>query len=113
MGARGGWRDFNGGDSFDGRGDERIDPELDRWYYKFDLQRHVAAYQGRQIDYNLVVKAGPSFTTMFDPAGDPTFIVVRAGRQPVANILIEPSRRREPHSLCYRLHLFVKSHNFG
>ena len=56
--ARGGWRDFNDGDSFDGRGDERIDPELDRWFYRFDLQRHQAAYHGKQIDYNLVVKAG-------------------------------------------------------
>ena len=56
--ARGGWRDFNDGDSFDGRGDERIDPELDRWFYRFDLQRHQAAYHGKVIDYNLIVKAG-------------------------------------------------------
>ena len=56
--ARGGWRDFNDGDSFDGRGDERIDPELDRWFYRFDLARHEAAYHGKQIDYNLIVKAG-------------------------------------------------------
>jgi hypothetical protein len=56
--ARGGWRDFNDGDSFDGRGDERIDPELDRWYYRFDLQRHQAAYYGKQIDYNLIITGG-------------------------------------------------------
>jgi hypothetical protein len=56
--ARGGWRDFNDGDSFDGRGDERIDPELDRWFYRFDLQRNQAAYYGKVIDYNLIVKAG-------------------------------------------------------
>ncbi|MEA2708697.1 MAG: hypothetical protein QOF78_1298 [Phycisphaerales bacterium] len=54
----GGWRDFNPGDSFDGRGDEAIDPELDRWYYRFDLQRQQAAYYGRKIDYNITVKAG-------------------------------------------------------
>ena len=56
--ARGGWRDFNDGDSFDGRGDERIDPELDRWFYRFDLQRHQAAYYGKVIDYNLIIKGG-------------------------------------------------------
>ena len=42
-----GYRDFNDGDTFDGRGDERIDPELDRGYYRFDLQRHQAAYHGQ------------------------------------------------------------------
>ena len=53
-----GYRDFNDGDSFDNRGDERIDPEFDRWFYRFDLARHRAAYYGEKIDYNLVVKAG-------------------------------------------------------
>jgi hypothetical protein len=56
--ARGGWRDFNEGDSFDGLGDEGIDPELDRWYYRFDLQRYQAAKYGRKIDYNVVFKGG-------------------------------------------------------
>jgi hypothetical protein len=53
-----GWRDFNDGDSFDGRGDERIDPDLDAGYYRFDLARSRAAYQGEQIDFNLIVKGG-------------------------------------------------------
>lgn len=39
-----GWRDFNDGDSFDGRGDEPVDGDLDRGYYRFDLQRYQAAY---------------------------------------------------------------------
>lgn len=56
--ARWGYRDFNPGDSFDGRGDEPIDFEFDRWFYRFDLARHRAAYAGEQIDYNLVLKAG-------------------------------------------------------
>src|SRR5437667_6623828 len=30
-----GYRDFNDGDSFDGRGDEPIDGDLDRGYYRF------------------------------------------------------------------------------
>jgi hypothetical protein len=53
-----GWRDFNKGDSFDGRGDEPVDGEANAWYYKFDLQRQQAAYYGRKIDYNVVFKAG-------------------------------------------------------
>ena len=52
------YRDFNPGDAFDQFGDELLDPEFDRWYYRFDLQRHVAAYQGRRIDYNVNVLAG-------------------------------------------------------
>jgi hypothetical protein len=52
------YRDFNDGDSFDQFGDELLDPELDRWYYRFDLARHQAAYHGRRIDYNVVVQAG-------------------------------------------------------
>ena len=39
-----GWRDFNDGDSFDGRGDEAVDGDLDRGYYRFDYQRARAAY---------------------------------------------------------------------
>jgi hypothetical protein len=53
-----GWRDFNEGDSFDGRGDERIDPDLDAGYYRFDLARSRAAYQGEQVDHNLIFKGG-------------------------------------------------------
>jgi hypothetical protein len=53
-----GWRDFNPGDSFDGRGDERIDPDLDAGYYRFDLARSRAAYAGEQLDYNVVFKGG-------------------------------------------------------
>jgi len=53
-----GWRDFNEGDSFDGRGDERIDPDLDAGYYRFDLARSRAAYEGEQLDYNVIFKGG-------------------------------------------------------
>jgi Alginate export len=38
------YRDFNPGDSFDGFGSRLIDPDLDRGYYRFDLQRAQAAY---------------------------------------------------------------------
>jgi hypothetical protein len=53
-----GWRDFNDGDSFDDLGDERIDPDLDAGYYRFDLARSRAAYQGEQPDYNIIFKGG-------------------------------------------------------
>jgi hypothetical protein len=54
-----GYRDFNDRDSFDGRGDEIIDPDLDRGYYRFDLRRYNAAYKGRAADdFNLVFQAG-------------------------------------------------------
>lgn len=59
-----GYRDFNEGDSFDGRGDEPIDGDLDRGYYSFDLRRYNAAY-GRNLlgagagsDFNLTFKGG-------------------------------------------------------
>ncbi len=55
---RTGYRDFNQGDSFTGRGSEPIDGDLDAAYYKFDLSRYESAYKGKQIDNNLVVKVG-------------------------------------------------------
>jgi hypothetical protein len=53
-----GWQDFNEGDSFDGRGDERIDPQFDRAYYRYDLARARAAYQGQPTRGNMVVTGG-------------------------------------------------------
>ena len=55
---RWGYRDFNDGDSFDGRGDEPIDGDLDRGYYRFDSTRADAAYHGRQSRNGFVFKAG-------------------------------------------------------
>lgn len=44
-----GYRDFNYGDSFDGRGDEPIDGDLDRGYYSFDTRRYNAAYNKKVL----------------------------------------------------------------
>jgi hypothetical protein len=58
-----GYRDFNTGDSFDGRGDEPVDGDLDRGYYRFDLARYNSAY-GKNIlgaaktDWNIVFQGG-------------------------------------------------------
>lgn len=52
------YRDFNQGDSFDGRGDELLDPDLDLGYYKFDLAGYLGATKGQSIDGNVVGKFG-------------------------------------------------------
>ena len=46
--ARGEYRDFNAGDSFDGEGDEDSG-DIDQAYYRFDLARYLGAYKGGQI----------------------------------------------------------------
>lgn len=55
------YRDFNDGDSFDNRGDELVDPDVDRAYYKFDLARSAAAYNGTTLPYNFTLLAGRDF----------------------------------------------------
>jgi hypothetical protein len=57
-----GYQDFNDGDSFDGLGDEPIDGDLDRAYYRFDLAGYRAAYQGITSDNRFVFQAGRDFT---------------------------------------------------
>ncbi len=50
--------DYNPGDSFDGFGSRLINPDLDRGYYRFDLQKAQAAYGGGPGPLKLVVEAG-------------------------------------------------------
>ena len=50
--------DFNTGDAYDGNDDDVEGPNLERGYYRFDLAKAAGAYQGRALDYNLVVTAG-------------------------------------------------------
>jgi hypothetical protein len=52
------YQDFNPGDSFEGRGDEWINPDVVRGYYHFDLARYEAAYHGKTLPYNVVFQAG-------------------------------------------------------
>lgn len=40
------YRDFNDGDSFDDNGDDWINPQLERAYYRFDQRQYRAAYKG-------------------------------------------------------------------
>ena len=57
-----GYRDFNQGDSFDLRGDQPVDGDLDRAYYRLDLKRYNAAYGsnvlGAKDDFNVVFQGG-------------------------------------------------------
>lgn len=50
--------DFHADDSFSGRGDEWDDPDFDRLYYRFDLQRAQRVYNGQVTDSNLIVQVG-------------------------------------------------------
>jgi hypothetical protein len=58
--ARGRWgyRDFHRGDSFDGRGDEPIDGDLERGYYRFDYRRYRAAYFGDDPGFDFTAEGG-------------------------------------------------------
>jgi len=56
------YRDFNDGDSFDNRGDELVDPDVDRGYYRLDLNRALTASGGKGLDgFNLVFQGGRDF----------------------------------------------------
>ena len=52
------YRDFNTGDSFDSHGDDWVEPTLERGYYSFNLQRYLAAYEGKAIGGNVVFRGG-------------------------------------------------------
>jgi hypothetical protein len=54
-----GWQDFHRGDSFSGRGDEPLDGDLYRGYYRFDLRRFQQAYGGNgSPDFNVTAQVG-------------------------------------------------------
>ena len=52
------YNDWNAGDAFDTQSDDWVEPTLDRGFYRFDLARAIAAYQGRASDFNVVVTGG-------------------------------------------------------
>lgn len=55
---RGSYRDFNTGDAFSQSEDTGWQGDLDRAFYRFDLQRYYAAYKGEKIDYNVTFTGG-------------------------------------------------------
>lgn len=52
------YRDFDRGDSFDGNGDDLVEPTLDRGHYRFDLRRYMSAYEGQVVPYNVAFQGG-------------------------------------------------------
>ena len=59
LAARVGYQDFHRGDSFSGRGDEPVDGDVYRGYYRFDLRRYQQAYGGgASEDFNVIAQAG-------------------------------------------------------
>ncbi len=59
--ARGRYRAFSEGDSFDGEGDSWDEPIVDRWWYEFNLANAIAADSGRRINGNFTLRAGRQF----------------------------------------------------
>ena len=55
---RGSYRDFNPGDRFNESEGSGWIGDVDRAYYRFDLQRYYQAYQGEKIDYNVTFTGG-------------------------------------------------------
>ena len=103
---RTGYQDFNRGDSFDGRGDERIDPDLDRGFYLFDSQGMQRA-RGQQLsDLGLRFEAGRDLVywgngltlaqaidgVITDLSWRDTTLQFIAGVTPVRTVDIDPSR---------------------
>jgi hypothetical protein len=54
------YRDFHAGDSFNGR-DEEFHGELEEGYYRFDLSRYLAAYEGKAWHDQLIFTGGRQF----------------------------------------------------
>lgn len=59
------YRDFDPGDSFDGRGDRWVKPFLDRYTYEFDYRRLAQANEGVRPDNNYNVRVGRQFVDWF------------------------------------------------
>lgn len=98
--------DYNPGDSFDGFGSRLINPDFDRAFYKFDLQRYEAAYNGKQINGDFLFEGGRDLVYWgnglvlgqtidgvmpFVSAG-PVSITAVAGVTPTRTVDIQPDR---------------------
>lgn len=52
------YSDFNSGDSFNGSGDDWVEPTLDRATYRLDVGRAMSVYDGQSPSVGLVVQGG-------------------------------------------------------
>ena len=103
---RTGWQDFNDGDSFDERGDERIDPDLDRGFYRFDSQGYQRSRGQNVSDFGVRLEAGRDLVywgnglTMsqvidggiVDFSWHDTTLQIIGGVTPVRTVDVDPSR---------------------
>lgn len=99
-------QDFSSGDDFENRGDRWIKPDIERGYYRFDLQKYFAAYEGKAIPYNLTVQLGRDLIywangltlgevidgAIVDATYGPVTIEGIGGVTPVATVDIDSSR---------------------
>jgi Alginate export len=109
---RTGWQDFNDGDSFDGLGDERIDCDLDRGFYRFDSQGYQRSrgqnvsdlgvrleggrdlvYWGNGLTMSEVIDGG-----IVDLSWHDTTLQIIGGVTPVRTVDIDPSRPNFDHN---------------
>lgn len=56
--ARASYFDWNEGDDFDGEGDQWRGPEIERAVYRFNLKNAIAAYDGENVNYNVIFEGG-------------------------------------------------------
>ena len=52
------YNDFNPGDAFNGKRDDYVTPRIERAFYRFDLAKSAAAYEGKKITGNVVFTGG-------------------------------------------------------
>ncbi len=55
------YNDFNSGDSFDGRGDDLVEPIVDRYWYQFDYRQSKLAQTGEWSDANFTFRGGRQY----------------------------------------------------
>jgi hypothetical protein len=105
---RGSYRDFNPGDPFSQSEGSGWRGDLDRAYYKFDLQRYYAAYKGQKIDYDVTFTGGRQLvywangltlsevldSAIVDVQYGPLTLEFLAGLTPRRTVDVDPSR---PH----------------
>jgi hypothetical protein len=100
------YNDYNPGDSFDGFGSRLINPDFDRAFYKFDLQRYEAAYNGKRINGDFLFEGGRDLVywgnglvlaqtldgVMPVVSAGPFSLAVVAGVTPTRTVDFEPDR---------------------
>jgi hypothetical protein len=58
------WLDFNTGDSYDGDDDSTDKPRMERAIYRFDLQKALRRYEGREIETDVDLTIGRDLVTL-------------------------------------------------